>query len=208
MNTLRYAKTWQYMIFRGLIRTGRKWLDSLITFALLILDKLSQCRNPIVAGTARIVEQSAKTIGVKFIRGYQKYLSPYKGFSCAHRILYGGSSCSQYVRQMLLEQDLRSAIALSRQRFAACKTAKIVLRSQELEKKEEQKKKTKPSKSNKLSEGCIDPADCGCAFLEESIGSVDCGDSFSNCGDMGDCGSNLDCTPDCGNLDCSSCDCG
>jgi putative component of membrane protein insertase Oxa1/YidC/SpoIIIJ protein YidD len=27
---------------------------------------------------------------------YQKYLSPHKGFSCPHRLAYGGDSCSEY----------------------------------------------------------------------------------------------------------------
>jgi len=29
---------------------------------------------------------------------YQRYVSPYKGFRCAHRVLHGGDSCSEYIQ--------------------------------------------------------------------------------------------------------------
>ncbi|GCL38531.1 hypothetical protein H6F47_13070 [Sphaerospermopsis sp. FACHB-1094] len=31
----------------------------------------------------------SRNISVSAISGYQKYLSPHKGFACAHRVLYG-----------------------------------------------------------------------------------------------------------------------
>lgn len=61
------------------------------------------------------------------ISGYQKYLSPRKGYSCAHRVLYSGESCSQYVKRTILEQGLINAVYLSRQRFTACKSAHLIL---------------------------------------------------------------------------------
>ncbi|GEM_PF-3225806 len=57
------------------------------------------------------------------ISQYQKYLSPLKGYSCPHRLLYGNESCSQYVKQTILEQDLRTALYMSRQRFRQCSLA-------------------------------------------------------------------------------------
>ncbi|MBP0021586.1 MAG: membrane protein insertion efficiency factor YidD [Cyanobacteria bacterium SBLK] len=204
MNTLHSPRRWHYFIFRGLVRTVRNPLYFLLNFILVALEQLSRTRIPILAKTARMIEKSAKKTGVELIRSYQKFLSPYKGFSCAHRTLYGGESCSQYVKKTLLEQDLRSAIALSRQRFTDCKTAKIILRSEELEQK---KKKRKQSHPNNSSDGCIDFADCSCSLLEFG-GGENCNNPFSDCGNTGDCGGNFDCTPDCGNCDCSGCDCG
>ncbi|MBD2542477.1 membrane protein insertion efficiency factor YidD [Planktothricoides raciborskii] len=58
---------------------------------------------------------------------YQRYLSPLKGYSCAHRVLYGGESCSQYVKRMILERGLVDAVFYSRQRFQDCKSAYFIL---------------------------------------------------------------------------------
>jgi putative component of membrane protein insertase Oxa1/YidC/SpoIIIJ protein YidD len=69
-------------------------------------------------------------ITILAINGYQKYISPRKGFSCSYRILYGGESCSQYVKRMFKEQDFSDAIKAARQRFIACKTAHNLLKSQ------------------------------------------------------------------------------
>ncbi|MEM9543814.1 MAG: membrane protein insertion efficiency factor YidD [Cyanobacteria bacterium P01_E01_bin.42] len=140
------------------------------------------------------METSAKKTGVRLIRGYQKLLSPYKGFSCAHRLLHGSESCSQYVKKTLLEQDLRTAIALSRQRFRDCKRAKIVLHSQTIEEKEKPKKRKKEVEQyypDNSTNGCFDLADCGCGCLD--------------CGSWGNCDNPL---PDCGGCDCGDCDCG
>jgi putative component of membrane protein insertase Oxa1/YidC/SpoIIIJ protein YidD len=54
---------------------------------------------------------------------YQTYLSPRKGFSCPHRLLHGDASCSSYLKQVLINQDLRAALQLAPQRFQACKAA-------------------------------------------------------------------------------------
>jgi putative component of membrane protein insertase Oxa1/YidC/SpoIIIJ protein YidD len=49
-------------------------------------------------------------IATTAIGGYQKYVSPHKGFSCAHRLLYGGESCSQYVKGAIAQNGLSRAI--------------------------------------------------------------------------------------------------
>lgn len=51
---------------------------------------------------------------------YQKYLSPYKGFSCAHRVLCSGVSCSSFAKAALANNALPLAIRLIRARFAEC----------------------------------------------------------------------------------------
>ncbi len=51
---------------------------------------------------------------------YQRYLSPKKGFSCAYRLHHHSESCSNYVKQLFVEQDLKTAIFLSEQRFQEC----------------------------------------------------------------------------------------
>ena len=61
------------------------------------------------------------------ITGYQKYLSPFKGFSCAHRVLHGSESCSQHVKQTILQKGLSDAWPDSRQRFRDCRSAYLTI---------------------------------------------------------------------------------
>ncbi|MBW4687442.1 MAG: membrane protein insertion efficiency factor YidD [Komarekiella atlantica HA4396-MV6] len=65
-------------------------------------------------------EPLAKTMVINSIATYQKYISPVKGFSCPHRLLHGGDSCSNYVKRMLSEQKFHEAVQSSIQRFKDC----------------------------------------------------------------------------------------
>ena len=58
---------------------------------------------------------------------YQRYLSPYKGFRCAHCVLHGGASCSAHARTLLLRRGIVRAFRGMRARFAACASAAAVL---------------------------------------------------------------------------------
>lgn len=188
MKTSFYFDRWQYSIYRGFILASKSLFSSFVNSVAFALNNLAQCRNPVVLSATLFLEKITRKTGIVMIRSYQKYLSPYKGFSCAHRVLYGSESCSQYVKRTLIEQDLHSAITLSRQRFAACKTAKIILRAESLEKKRRREKKQSDCQPN-----------CNCS-------PEDCLDGLiPNCSDLGDCGSDFDCAPDCGDCDC---DCG
>lgn len=71
----------------------------------------------------RIIDLFARSILVFFISLYQKYISPVKGFRCAHHALHKGESCSQFVKRSLLEHDLATAIKASQQRFNDCGSA-------------------------------------------------------------------------------------
>lgn len=77
------------------------------------------------------VEPLAKAIAIKSINGYQRYISPVKGFSCPHRLLHGGDSCSDYVKKMLNQQSLIQAVKSSRQRFRDCAKAGKTLANSE-----------------------------------------------------------------------------
>ena len=63
----------------------------------------------------------------RLITAYQNYLSPFKGFSCAHRVLHGTESCSQYVKRTILERGLSDAWPNSRQRFRDCRSAYLTI---------------------------------------------------------------------------------
>ena len=59
------------------------------------------------------------------IRMYQKYISPYKGFRCAHRVLHGGPSCSEFARLYVQEHTLWAMFPALRLR--ECRMAKETL---------------------------------------------------------------------------------
>lgn len=51
---------------------------------------------------------------------YRRWLSPYKGFSCAWRVYRGGDSCSTYGRKVIARFGSRRGIGLLRRRLDAC----------------------------------------------------------------------------------------
>jgi putative component of membrane protein insertase Oxa1/YidC/SpoIIIJ protein YidD len=69
---------------------------------------------------------------VALIRGYQRYISPYKGYSCAHRAKYGGDSCSEYARKVIADADWRTGVGKMRTRFLACRAASRSLKAIQL----------------------------------------------------------------------------
>ncbi|WP_071593274.1 membrane protein insertion efficiency factor YidD [Kamptonema formosum] len=71
----------------------------------------------------------ARQIALESIEAYQTYISPRKGFSCAHRMLHQGESCSDYVKRLFATQNLMSAVLSSRQRFRDCAAASQTLRA-------------------------------------------------------------------------------
>jgi uncharacterized protein len=54
------------------------------------------------------------------IRAYQRYVSPYKGFSCAWRVHRGGQSCSGYGHHVIARYGARRGLALLGRRLDAC----------------------------------------------------------------------------------------
>lgn len=59
---------------------------------------------------------------------YQRYVSPYKGFRCAHRVRHGGLSCSEAVRAILLEDGIWLGWSRVREQFRSCHSAAQALR--------------------------------------------------------------------------------
>jgi putative component of membrane protein insertase Oxa1/YidC/SpoIIIJ protein YidD len=67
-----------------------------------------------------LLDSLLRSVAVAIIGGYQHHLSPRKGYSCSHRIVYGGDSCSEYVKKTLADKSLVEATLLARQRFKEC----------------------------------------------------------------------------------------
>ncbi|MEH2053357.1 membrane protein insertion efficiency factor YidD [Nostoc sp.] len=154
-----------------------------------------------------LFDSFTRQVGTAAITGYQKHISPHKGFACAHRILYGGESCSQYIKRVVAKEGLKAAFSNSRERFQACKQANQILRSQtdnSEESTEEEADTPQRQASGKVAQKSL--------FISNSnTNCVDCADLGCNCAEMAtvipDCGS-LDCgAADCSSLDCSGVDC-
>jgi uncharacterized protein len=54
------------------------------------------------------------------IRVYQRWVSPHKGFACAHRVHQGGASCSAVGLRLIRRHGLRRGLPLLRQRLGRC----------------------------------------------------------------------------------------
>lgn len=88
-----------------------------------------QKRVPIKLSSVNLPSIATRKLAVTAIAGYQKFISPYKGFSCAHRVLYGSDSCSQYFKRVIAEEGILMAIANAKERFQECREANEILKS-------------------------------------------------------------------------------
>jgi putative component of membrane protein insertase Oxa1/YidC/SpoIIIJ protein YidD len=141
-----------------------------------------------------LVDSLSRRASVAAINGYQKHISPRKGFACAHRVLYGDVSCSQYIKQAIAQEGFRVGWLKSRDRFQACKQANQILHSRStylaLDASEQKKRRRWCNDSS-----CFDCGDgCECAEGLADLTDWDC--SFLDCSGV-----------DCSGVDCSGADC-
>ena len=90
------------------------------------MQKRIPAKLPIITN---IINRATSGLAVTAISGYQKFISPHKGFACAHRVLYGCDSCSQYFKRVIAEEGILTAIANARGRFQECREANEILKS-------------------------------------------------------------------------------
>lgn len=97
------------------------------------------------------------------IKLYQRFLSPIKGFNCAHHRLHHGDTCSNAIKKIIHDKPLLDIAPLIRARFTACKNASFELKS---------------NQSQALHRADI-PCDVGCAG---DMPDTNCGPSSRDCG--------------------------
>lgn len=68
-------------------------------------------------------------VSIAFIKFYQFFISPYKGFCCAHRTLHKRESCSNQAKILISQRGFVKALPLIRTRFMACREAYEYLQS-------------------------------------------------------------------------------
>ncbi|MBD2175899.1 membrane protein insertion efficiency factor YidD [Pseudanabaena sp. FACHB-1998] len=100
---------------------------------------------------AKILDTGTRGLAVTAITGYQRFISPHKGFSCAHRVLYGCDSCSQYFKRVIAEEGIFTAIANAKGRFRECREANEILKMRRAERRARCRQNCRnPQPENKL----------------------------------------------------------
>jgi len=64
-----------------------------------------------------------RSLALKLISGYQSYVSPYKGFSCAYRAHTGSVSCSTLGYRAIRMKGLIIGLGILRERLFMCGVA-------------------------------------------------------------------------------------
>lgn len=95
------------------------------TVAIHLLPALSVA-GQLPLGPARTVPRATALATVHF---YQRWVSPRKGFSCAYRLRFDDTSCSQHFVEQLAQGGLRHGLRSLRARMGSCRDANAALRS-------------------------------------------------------------------------------
>jgi putative component of membrane protein insertase Oxa1/YidC/SpoIIIJ protein YidD len=81
------------------------------------------------AATANVTATtlSPSSLVARAIEAYQRFVSPYKGFCCAHRCVHGRDSCSQFAKRVVVRRGVLRMVPLLMRRFTECGVAAQVL---------------------------------------------------------------------------------
>ncbi len=71
----------------------------------------------------------AQPLALLAISGYQYFVSPHKGWCCAHAALHRGESCSAYAKRTIAQRGVLSGAALLLARLDACREAGAIVRA-------------------------------------------------------------------------------
>jgi putative component of membrane protein insertase Oxa1/YidC/SpoIIIJ protein YidD len=126
-------------------------------------------------------------MGVTLIEGYQRWISPHKGFCCAYGALHGSGTCSSIGKSIMREQGMLKFLRLMPAQFGACKTAASVLATETAEEKQA-RSRALLAKYAVLSDAC-NLAECACNVRDwgtalhctPAIKCADCVDKIRAC---------------------------
>lgn len=76
-----------------------------------------------------------------FIRFYQIYLSPHKGYRCAYGVLHNNGTCSSRVSDIIEHQGVIAGWSQIKHQFAMCTEAYEELKDRKKRKRQEEEKK-------------------------------------------------------------------
>ncbi|EEF25973.1 conserved hypothetical protein [Ricinus communis] len=148
-----------------------------------------------------------RPVALLLIRGYRRYLSPRKGFSCAYRVHRGGHSCSAHGYHAISKHGFFLGMQLLRRRLDRCAWANHMQRSAKAASVEAVVASRMMAQGGFV-DGCdagsCDAPDCGGPACSLDCSSPDCSPHRLSCDAlnvMGACdGSML------ANADCDDCD--
>lgn len=140
-------------------------------------------------------------LAIKAINFYQKYISPYKGFRCAHGVATGEISCSGYGKKVIKRFGLFTGLKLLNRRFYDCSWHSKQLNKLKDFAKDKDYKVYRPVTGYRLSQGGFVDCDCGgCDVPSCDMPSCDVGDCVPdiNCSNIDVCDvlDVFDCIPD------------
>lgn len=115
-----------------------KWLYSTLLWA---TSKQGRQTLPTDSPLTSTPLTGSNYIALGIIAFYQRFLSPYKGYHCAHASLHQGESCSHAVQAIIRDHGVWQGRQLIRQRFAACQDAHGQLKEDARRRKEKAKDK-------------------------------------------------------------------
>ena len=90
----------------------------------------AQTAHKAAIGGAGVFNRPLSWATVGLIRSYRRWISPHKGFRCAHHALHGAGSCSTFGLATFQTHPFGHAVSLLRDRFKDCRQAYQVLASQ------------------------------------------------------------------------------
>jgi putative component of membrane protein insertase Oxa1/YidC/SpoIIIJ protein YidD len=70
---------------------------------------------------------AAKPAALHLIDGYQRWISPHKGYQCAFKQYHGGLSCSEYGEKVIAENGVFTGLLFLNARFDECSQARAHL---------------------------------------------------------------------------------
>ena len=130
---------------------------------------------------------------IGLINGYQRHISPRKGFSCAYRIRHNDTvGCSGFAKNAIRAHGVWHAFPLIKDRFAACKDAAFALSQAQSNTNEPDALR---KRRNRWRLDCAE----GCCMASET-----CRAGPSKKPGAGNCDATPDCAPDCAPCSCGS----
>ncbi len=188
-----------------------------------------QKRIPVKFPISNIFNTATRTVAVTAIAGYQRFISPHKGFSCAHRVLYGCESCSQYFKRVIAEDGILVAIANAKGRFQECREANEVLKERRAKCQSRRQYYASRLVPNMMVSEVGEPDDLGDTEptdepqeppnsdkpkisgsrwdSKKRSQTVNNSDGGNNCGNYNDCNDCANCVDGMGVMDCDSLNC-
>ena len=109
-----------------------------------------------------------RTIVIFLIGLYQRLISPYKGFRCAHAVYHHGPSCSAAVQGIVREHGVFAGLPLVRLRFAQCREAFLQLDIEDANEREQKRRRR-------------DSEERSCCAGADDWDALDCGDAPGDC---------------------------